>query len=58
MGAVLVEPGLGARGAVGRRQPEQRQKVTALEMRALFFKLGSPFGVDQPRCCIRKRSAG
>ena len=47
--AILVEPGLGARGIVGRRQPKQRQEVAALEMRAFFLKLRAPFGVDQSR---------
>ena len=32
----LVEPGLGACGVVGRRQPEQGQEISALEMRTLL----------------------
>ena len=52
--AVLVEPGLGARGVVGRRQPEQRQEIAALEMRAFLLELRAPLGVDQRRGRIGK----
>ena len=38
-GAALIEPGFGAGGVLGRRQPHQRQKVSALEMRTFFFEL-------------------
>ncbi len=46
--AALVEPSLGARRVIGRRQPEQRQEIAALEMRALFLELRAPLGIDQP----------
>ena len=46
---VLVEPGFGARGILGRRQPEQRQEIPALEMRAFLLELRAALGVDQPR---------
>ena len=54
MRAALVEPGLGARGVVGRRQPEQRQEIAALEMRAFFLELRAALGIDQPRGGIGK----
>ena len=44
--AVLVEPGLGARGIVRRRQPQQRQEIAALEMRAFLLELRAPLCVD------------
>ena len=47
-GAVLVEPGLGARGVLGRRQPDQRQEILALEMRAFFLELCPALRVDEP----------
>jgi hypothetical protein len=43
----LIEPSLGACGIVGRRQPEQRQEIPALEMRACFLELRAAFGVDE-----------
>ena len=46
--AALIEPGFGAGGIVGRRQPEQRQEIAALEMRAFLLELRAAFGVDQP----------
>ena len=52
--AVFVEPGLGARGIVRRRQPQQRQEIAALEMRAFFLKLRAPLCVDQSRDRIGK----
>ena len=45
--AALVEPGLGARGVLGRRQPEQRQEIPALEMSALLLELRPALGIDQ-----------
>ena len=45
--AVLIEPGLGAGGVIGRRQPEQRQEIAALEMGALFLELRAALGVDE-----------
>ena len=36
--AALVEPGLGARGVLGRRQPDEGQEIAALEMRALLLE--------------------
>ena len=47
VGAVLIEPGLGAGGVVGRRQPEQRQEIAALEMRAFLLELRATLGIDQ-----------
>ncbi len=52
--AVLIEPGLGARGVIGRRQPEQRQEIAALEMRALFLELRATLGVHKTGGGIRK----
>ena len=49
VGAILVEPGFGAGGIVGRRQPEQGQEIPALEMRAFFLELGPTFRIDQLR---------
>ena len=46
---VLVEPGFGAGGIVGRRQPEQRQEIAALEMRAFLLELRAAFGIDELR---------
>ena len=46
--AALIEPGFGAGGVVGRRQPEQRQEIAALEMRAFLLELRATLGVDQP----------
>ena len=45
--AALIEPGLGARGVLGRRQPEEGQEVPAVEMRAFFLELRPAFGIDQ-----------
>ena len=47
VGAILIEPGFGAGGIVGRRQPEQGQEIPALEMRAFFLELGATFRIDQ-----------
>ena len=47
MSPVLVEPGFGAGGIVGRRQPEQRQEIPALEMRAFLLELGATLRIDQ-----------
>ena len=47
VGAILIEPGFGAGGIVGRRQPEQGQEIPALEMRAFFLELGPTFLIDQ-----------
>ena len=52
--AALVEPALGARGVVGRRQPQQRQEIAALEMRAFFLELRATLGVDQVRRADRE----
>ena len=48
-GAAFIEPGLGAGGILGRRQPDQRQKIPALEMRAFLFELRPALGIDQAR---------
>ena len=45
--AIFIEPGFGAGGIVGRRQPEQGQEISALEMRAFFLELGATFRIDQ-----------
>ena len=45
LGTVLIEPGLSAGSVIGWRQPEQRQEVAALEMRALFLELRATLGV-------------
>ena len=45
--AVLIEPSLGAGGVIGRRQPEQRQEISALEMRAFFLELRATLGIDK-----------
>ncbi len=45
--AALIEPGLGARGVLGRRQPDQRQEIPALEMRAFFLELRPALRVDE-----------
>ncbi len=47
MSPVLVEPGFGAGGIVGRRQPEQGQEIPALEMRAFLLELGATLRIDQ-----------
>src|SRR3546814_6493110 len=57
-GAVLVEPTVGARGVLGRRHPEQRQEVAALEMRAFLAKLLAPLHIDQRRDRIGERRVG
>ena len=49
VGAILVEPGFGAGGIIGRRQPEQGQEIPALEMRAFLLELGPTFRIDQLR---------
>ena len=49
MRAALIEPALGARGVVGRRQPQQRQEIAALEVRAFFLELRAALGIDQVR---------
>jgi hypothetical protein len=41
-GTVLIEPGFGAGGVIGWRQPEQRQEVAALEMCALCRPFATP----------------
>ena len=56
--AVFVEPGLGARGVVGRRQPEQGQEIAALEMRAFLLELSTPLRIDQRRNRIKKLAEG
>ena len=45
--AALIEPGLGARGVLGRRQPDEGQEVAALEMGAFLLELRAALGVDQ-----------
>ena len=56
--AALVEPGLGPRGVLGRRQPDEGQEIPALEMRAFFFELRSAFGVHQAGDRIGKLRRG
>ncbi len=57
-GSVLVEPGLGARRVLGRRQPEQGQEISALEMRAFLLELRAALGVDQSRGRVGKVAFG
>ena len=54
--AAFVEPGLGARGVLGRRQKEEGQVVGALEVSALLLELRLALGVDQRRDRIRERA--
>ena len=57
-GAALVEPGLGTGGVLGRRQPDQRQKIPALEMRTFFLELRAALRIDQTRGCIGEFAFG
>ena len=50
----LVEPGLGARGVLGRRQPEEGQEIPALEMRTFLLELRPALGIDETRGGIGK----
>ena len=52
--AALIEPALGARGVLGRRQPDEGQEIAALEMRAVFLELRPALGIDQRRRRIGK----
>ena len=52
--AALIEPALGPRGVLGWRQPEQRQEIPALEMRAFFLELSASLGVDEARGGVGK----
>ena len=45
--APFIEPCLGARGVLGRRQPEQREEISALEMGAFLLELRPAFGIDE-----------
>jgi len=45
--ATLIEPGFGACGIVGRRQPDYRQEIAPLEVSALLLELRAALGVDQ-----------
>jgi len=45
--ATFIEPGFGACGIVGRRQPDERQEIAALEVSALLLELRAALGVDQ-----------
>ena len=45
--AALIEPGLGARRVLGRREPEKRQKIAALVMGAFLLELRPPFCIHQ-----------
>ena len=47
--APFIEPGLGARGVLGRRQPEQREEISALEMGAFLLELRPALGIDETR---------
>ncbi len=56
--APFIEPGFGARGVFRRRQPAQRQKIRALEMRLLLLELCPAFGIDQRRDGIGEAAVG
>jgi hypothetical protein len=45
----FIEPGLGDRRLIGRRQKQQSHKIGALEMSPLLFKLGLTLGINQCR---------
>ena len=44
---VFEQPAFGAARVVSGRHPDQCQKIRALEMRARFFELRAPFGIDE-----------
>ena len=50
----LVKPAFGARRLVGRRQPQQGQEISALEMRTFFLELRPALGIDETRRGIGK----
>jgi hypothetical protein len=50
----FVEPGFSARGFLGRRHPQQRQIIAALEMRAFLTELFAALQIDQRRDRIGK----
>ena len=52
--AALIEPALGPRGVLGGREPEQRQEIPALEMRAFFLELSAALRVDEARGGVGK----
>ena len=52
--ATLIEPGFGACGIVGRRQPDECEVMAALEVSALLLELRAALGVDQAGGWIRK----
>ena len=54
----LVEPALEAGGVLGRRQPDEGEKVSALEMRARRLEGVPSFQVDQRRRGIREGAVG
>ena len=45
----LIEPALGAGGVVLGRQKQQREKISALEMRAFFLELRLALHIDERR---------
>src|SRR3546814_16426091 len=54
--AALIKPGFGARRILGRRHPQQRQIIAALEMRAFLGTLLSALEIDQRGSRIGKRA--
>ena len=50
----LIEPGLCASGILGRRQPDEREEIPALEMRAFLLELRAAFRIHQRGGRVRK----
>ena len=52
----LIEPALGAGGVILGRQKQEREKISALEMRAFFLELRLALHIDERRDRIGKRA--
>lgn len=50
--ATFIEPGLGARGILGGRQPGKRQEIAGIEMCAGFLEVGLALGIEKRRGMI------
>src|SRR5262245_29378257 len=56
--AALIEPSLSPRGFLCRRQEDERQVISGLEMGALLFELRFALGIEQRRDRVGERAFG